>query len=96
MLIKKELVYFLKYFIKETKIGNHLLMEKKTPHFRVNYVLRGMVIPAGKHKIEFKFAPKSVAIGSKIDLFASIALVLFIAGAIFLEAKQKTSITQFY
>ncbi|CAH0993909.1 hypothetical protein EMA8858_00014 [Emticicia aquatica] len=62
---------------------------KETPHFRANYVLRAMVVPAGKHKVEFKFQPKSVAIGAKIDLIASILMVLLIVGAVVIEIRSK-------
>ncbi len=64
---------------------------QETPHFRADYVLRAMVVPAGKHKIEFKFKPKSVVIGAKIDLFASIAMVLIIVGALVLEFRGAKS-----
>ena len=61
---------------------------QETPHFRADYVLRAMVVPAGKHKIEFKFQPKSVVIGAKIDLFASIAMVLLVIGALVMEFRN--------
>lgn len=61
---------------------------QETPHFRADYVLRAMVVPAGKHKIEFKFKPKSVVIGAKIDLFASIAMVLLVIGALVMEFRN--------
>ena len=49
-----------------------------TPHYNVNYVLRGMEIPKGKHTIEFKFEPSVVKTGSTIALFSSVLLLLFI------------------
>ena len=51
---------------------------KPANHFRVNYILRAMVIPEGEHTIEFKFEPKSYYIGNKVSLISSILLILFI------------------
>jgi uncharacterized membrane protein YfhO len=62
---------------------------KLTPHFRVNYVLRGMKIPAGEHTIEFKFEPKVIQKGGFISL-ASYSLLLLIAiGWLFYDKKKK-------
>jgi membrane protein YfhO len=61
---------------------------KEMPHIRVNYVLRGMRIPAGNHKIEFKFEPKVYATGEKIALVSSALLILVFAGIVFLEIKK--------
>jgi uncharacterized membrane protein YfhO len=46
------------------------------PHFRVNYVLRAMIIPKGYHKVEFKFEPRSYYTGNKITLASSILLLI--------------------
>ncbi|MGB0879619.1 MAG: YfhO family protein [Polaribacter sp.] len=56
---------------------NAYIDEKLAPHFRVNYVLRGMVVPAGNHSIEFKFEPKIIQQGKLISL-TSYGLLLFI------------------
>jgi hypothetical protein len=53
---------------------------EKAPHFRVNYVLRGMIVPPGEHTIEFKFEPKSYYIGNKVSLASSLLLILIIIG----------------
>ena len=59
------------------------------PHYRVNYVLRGLEIPAGTHKIEFKFEPTIIQKGTSIAL-VSYALLLFIPiGWFFIEKKKK-------
>ncbi|MFZ4520982.1 MAG: YfhO family protein [Bacteroidales bacterium] len=47
-----------------------------TPHFRADYVLRAMVLPAGEHKVRFKFEPGVYLIGEKISLISSIILIL--------------------
>ena len=58
------------------------------PHFRVNYVLRAMVVPEGEHQIEFKFEPKSYYTGNKIALASSTILVLLLASVFYLEIKK--------
>ncbi len=52
------------------------------PHFRVNYVLRAMVLPPGENKIEFRFEPKSYYQGERIAFAFSSLLVLLIVGYI--------------
>jgi uncharacterized membrane protein YfhO len=59
-----------------------------TPHFRVNYVLRGMKIPAGNHKIEFKFEPKVIQQGKTVSLISYALLLLISVGWFFYEHKR--------
>ncbi len=58
---------------------NAYLNGKPVPHFRANYLLRAIVLPAGTHEIEFRFEPKSFIWGERISLIASVLLVLLIA-----------------
>lgn len=63
-------------------------------HMRVNYILRGLAIPKGKHTIEFKFDPQVVKTGSKIALASSIVMVLLLLGGLLWEfntSKAKKS-----
>ncbi len=59
------------------------------PHFRANYVLRAMRIPAGEHIVEFKFHPRSYFAGEKISLASSVLFLLLFAGTIWYEWKKK-------
>ena len=63
---------------------------KEVKHVRANYVLRGLVIPPGKHTIEFKFKPNSVEIGTKLDAAGSILLLLFIGFGFLMAFKKLT------
>lgn len=58
---------------------------KLTDHFPVDYVLRAMEIPGGKHTIEFKFEPQVVKTGSTIALASSIGMLLLLIGGIYFE-----------
>lgn len=58
------------------------------PHLRANYVLRALPIPAGEHQIEFKFEPKSIAIGKTIAFISSLLVLLVFAGGFGFEIKK--------
>lgn len=60
-----------------------------TPHYQVNYVLRGMKVPAGKHEIVFKFEPQVIYTGRIISTSAYVLLILVGLGWIFYDEKQK-------
>jgi hypothetical protein len=61
------------------------------PHVRVNYILRGLQIPAENHTIEFKFEPQVIKTGSSIAMASSIVLVLLLIGGLFFEFKKNNS-----
>jgi hypothetical protein len=60
----------------------------KADYVRCNYVLRGMLLPEGKHEIVFKFYPKSYYTGEKIALAGSILLFLLSGIGIYKEIKS--------
>ncbi|KAF2508444.1 YfhO family protein [Flavobacterium zhairuonense] len=63
---------------------------KLTDHFPVDYVLRAMEIPGGKHTIEFKFEPQVIKTGGTITLASSIGMFLLLIGGIYFERKSET------
>ncbi|KAB7530599.1 YfhO family protein [Flagellimonas olearia] len=73
---------------------NAFIDGKPEPHYKVDYALRGMKVPAGTHEIEFKFEPKVVETGSQISLAACILLGLIIVGGVgysFVSNKSEES-----
>jgi hypothetical protein len=62
---------------------------KLTDHFLVDYVLRAMIVPAGKHVIEFKFEPQVIQTGSTIALISSFGMLLLLIGGIYFERKKR-------
>ncbi len=63
---------------------------KPAPYVRVNYVLRAMEVPAGKHVIEFKFDPVSYKVGNKVMMGSSILVFIVLIAGIGLEIRRKT------
>ncbi len=63
------------------------------PHAGVDYVLRGMPIPSGKHKIEFKFEPKTYTTGNTIAMVGSILLLITIGAGLYLHKKNNVIVS---
>jgi uncharacterized membrane protein YfhO len=61
---------------------------KETPIIKANYILRALVLPAGEHKIEFKFHPDTYYTGDKISFASSIILILIVIGAIIASFRK--------
>ncbi len=62
---------------------------KETPVVKVNYVLRGLALAPGKHAIEFRFKPGGYYSGKTMTIIFSIALLLLLATAVFMEWKNR-------
>jgi uncharacterized membrane protein YfhO len=60
----------------------------RSDYLRVNYLLRGMELPEGKHEIIFRFDPDSYHTGNNIAFVSSILLLLLIAGFAVLSFKK--------
>lgn len=84
---KEQFAVFSEIYYKEG--WNAYIDDKLATHFRVNYVLRGMKIPAGAHKITFKFEPKVIQRGGFISLASYGILVFITIGWLFYDEKKK-------
>jgi hypothetical protein len=83
---KDQLVVFSEIYYK--KGWNAYFDGTPVPHFRVNYVLRGMVLPAGRHLVEFKFEPKVYRVGERISFASSLLVILLVVGYGFYEIRK--------
>lgn len=62
---------------------------KPADYFRVNYILRAMVIPAGEHTIEFKDEAPLMHKLDKISVIVSILFVLAVVGSLVLYYRKE-------
>jgi hypothetical protein len=62
---------------------------KETDIYKVNYTLRGIEVPAGKHTIEFKFDPQVVKTGSTIALISSLVMLVLIGAAVYASRRKE-------
>lgn len=61
---------------------------KKTDIKRVNYLLRAIMVPPGKHVIEFRFEPNSVQWANRLAILGGIAIFVFAIFLIWTYRKQ--------
>ena len=62
---------------------------KEAPIVKVNYVLRGLAVPAGRHDIKFEFKPQGYYKGRSLTSVFSIVLLVILAIGIFMEWRNR-------
>jgi hypothetical protein len=62
---------------------------KEMPIIKANYILRALKLPAGNHKIEFKFHPNTYYSTNNYAMISSLLLYLLFGAALFLAFKKK-------
>ncbi len=72
----QQAVVFSEVYYNSGKGWQAYLDGEKVDHFRANYILRGMVIPAGKHEIVFAFEPQTYFRAARIQEAANIAVII--------------------
>jgi hypothetical protein len=60
----------------------------ETAIYQTNYLFRGIVVPAGRHQVEFAYRPASVAIGAAISFAA-----LVLCGALAWRGRAGSSVS---
>jgi hypothetical protein len=71
----EQLAVFSEVWYGPDKGWNAYIDGQKTDYIRVNYILRGLKVPAGNHEIKFVFEPSSYATGSIMSLISSLLLI---------------------
>lgn len=67
---------------------------KPVEHFRTNYVLRGLYIPKGEHKIEFKYELTSYNVSQIIQPISFILLMIIFGTGVYKMRKNKLSLKE--
>jgi hypothetical protein len=65
---------------------------KPVENFRANYILRGVMIPAGSHEITWKFEPATFEKSSTWSLIGSVLMLLVFIGVCTLELKNSSEL----
>ena len=68
---------------------NAYIDNQPVDHFRLNYILRGLKVPAGKHSIRFEYNPKTYQTGSILAVTFGGLIYLIIGLSIFLWIRKE-------
>lgn len=70
--------------------GWHVTIDgQPASHVRVNYLLRGMEVPAGQHTIKWTFMPTSYRLGSMVSTISFWLVILLCLGCVFMAFKKQ-------
>ena len=67
---------------------------KETKTYKTNHGFIGIIVPAGKHLVEFNYAPESFFITKNIALVLSSLVILGLIGSIILEVRKRKLVEQ--
>jgi hypothetical protein len=81
------LVVFSEIYYRGNKDWISTIDDKPIEHFRANYILRAMKVPAGSHTIKFRFDPPSYSKGQWVDFGASIVVLGLVFAAVWSTFK---------
>ncbi len=68
---------------------------KETEFYKTDYILRSLVVPQGKHKVEFRYEPAVYYTGKSVSIGANVLLGIILLAGVFGYAtnKKKNDIT---
>ncbi|HEX2926384.1 MAG TPA: hypothetical protein VHP38_09045, partial [Ruminiclostridium sp.] len=67
---------------------------QETKIYRVNHAFRGIVVPKGEHKIEFKFEPVSFVISKYLALTLSSLIVIVFIFSLITSKRRKEAVQE--
>ena len=70
--------------------GWHAYLDnQEVDYFRLNYIIRGLKVPAGKHTITFKYEPATYALGTMLSATFGSLIYVLLAITIFFGIKNE-------
>jgi hypothetical protein len=62
--------------------------DRETPIYRTNYVLRGITVPPGQHRVRFVFRPRSYYMGRFVQNVAGFLILMIVLSTAYIKGKK--------